>query len=112
MMRTEVLPLRDVPDSSRLAVASELVACLTTIIEGAERGPDYEKLLGELKTQGAAFVAATEPEAIEITSERLLSTCRAAVAAVKLRQQARRQDIATLVKLVRETVESLAQGQA
>jgi diguanylate cyclase len=114
-MSMEILPLRNTglaADCARLPVASQLVECFTAIIESAEPGPDYDPILGELKQRGGAFAQATGREAIASTSHPLVSTCREAVKAVRQRQQARRQDIASLVGLVRDAVGSLVQGQA
>ena len=49
-------------------------------------------------------------EVMAKTAPALISTCREAVAAIQRRQSARRQDIASLVAIVRETVGSLIDG--
>ena len=114
-MTTEVLPLRERairPGCAAQPVANELVHSFTSIFESAEPGPDYDTLLRALKQHGAALANATGRDAIAATAEPLVSTCRAAVSAVQRRQRARRQDIESLVGIVRDTVDSLAEEQA
>jgi hypothetical protein len=112
-MTTEVLPLRGSPnpppDCATLPVANELVQSFTAIFESAEPGPDYDSLLTRLKHQWTVGTVGGR-EVMAKAAPALISTCREAVAAIQRRQSARRQDIASLVAIVRETVGSLIDG--
>jgi diguanylate cyclase (GGDEF)-like protein len=76
----------------------------------AEPGPEHEALDAQLGIQATALLNASGREAISKTGGPLLEACRSASTAVQRRQEARRHDIASLVAMVRETVDSLSAG--
>lgn len=114
----EVLPLRQVPnreaqtDCATRPVAEQILRSFRMMFAYAEVGSEHEALDGQLAAQSSALAAANSRAGIAQISEAVVNACRGAVAAVARRQQLRRQDIESLVAVVRATVDSLATGHA
>jgi diguanylate cyclase len=76
----------------------------------AEVGQEHAALDAQIVTQSAALAAANNRAGIAQVADAVVNACRAAVAAVARRQQLRRQDIESLVAVVKATVDSLVTG--
>jgi diguanylate cyclase len=116
-MTMEVLPLRQVSrdsqtDCATRPIAEQILRSFRMMFAYAEVGPEHEALDGHLAVQSSALAGATSRTGIAEISESVINACRGAVAAVARRQQLRRQDIESLVAVVRATVDSLASGHA
>ena len=116
-MTTEVLPLRQAPNThnnecATRPIADEVLRSFRTMFAHAEAGPEHQDVDTQLANHTAALASADGRSAIIQLTEPIVSVCRAAVAVVARRQELRRHDIASLVTIVRETVESLAAGNA
>src|SRR3954469_20078805 len=116
-MTMEVLPLRHVPrepqtDCATRPVAEQILRSFRMMFAYAEVGPEHDALDTQLAAQSTALAAATSRSGVSEVAESIVNACRGAVAAVARRQQLRRQDIESLVAVVRATVDSLAAGHA
>jgi diguanylate cyclase len=117
-MNMEVLPLRHVTprepqtDCATRPVAEQILRAFRMMFAYTEVGPEHEALDTQLVTQASALAGASGRAAIAQISDAVVNACRGAVAAVARRQQLRRQDIESLVAVVRATVDSLATGHA
>ena len=114
-MNTEVLHLRQVPGSSLDSCATrpitgEILEAFREMFAHADAGSEHQALDQQLSQQAKALAAARGASAITKAGEPVVTTCRAATSAVVRRQVARQRDIATLVAMVRDTVESLVAG--
>lgn len=116
-MTTEVLNLRPAlrVSSSSCAthpIAGEILQSLREMFAHADAGPEHAPLDADLEAHAAALAAASGAAAIAETGPAVIAACHAAVAAVERRQALRNDDIASLVAMVRHTVDSFATGQA
>ena len=114
-MDTEVLHLRQLPGPSpdhcaTRPITSEILESFREMFAHADAGSAQPTLDHQLAELVKALAEAKGANAIARAGEPVVTTCRAAASAVVKRQIARQRDIATLVAMVRDTVDSLVSG--
>jgi diguanylate cyclase (GGDEF)-like protein len=114
MRPPDILPLRQVSNTSNheddavRQVTDDVLRWFRAMFEHAEPGPEHAEFDTRLQALTGALLKATDRQAIAQAGIPLTDTCRAAAIAVQRRQEARRLDVANLVSMVRETVDSLS----
>jgi diguanylate cyclase (GGDEF)-like protein len=115
MRSPDILALRDLPDTSSpeddyavRQITDDVLRWFRAMFEHAEPGPEHAALDTRLGALTAALLKAADRQAVAKAGIPLTDVCRAAAVTVQRRQEARRQEVANLVSIVRETVNSLS----
>ena len=113
-MITDVLNLRQRPANGCVThpIACDILESLREMFAYADVGPERGSLEADLTIQAAALAASSGAAAIARTAGPVAAACRAAAEAVEHRHAGRQNDIASLLAIVRQTVDSFAAGHA